>query len=721
MKPFNNNNIANKNTTNIAIKNNNNIYKKNIENNDKKLNVMKNKNLEGLNKINSNLILFKILNLVKDDVKYKLFRHCKKFQNKCGYALIDYQIKGLERIGFKLCNYLSGYIDKKYGPHPYYIPRDKLEQNNYGLSFKKDSLKNDFLLHLKRFKITSINNYIVNYFKKYKENKKDDSHLYIDIFCPFFELLSVQEYFSDLFTILIDIIFIEKNNIINEYISAFDKLNKLKNNYSILFKFNKINDFNFFRKCINLNKVKELTFYIKPTEDEKNPQYEDIVETKDGSKYINCIKYKCDPIKNLNDKSNLLFKEITSGKNNLFNNLLFLKLSFSPYYPGNDFHLEQNLNNFKVLRHLELRGFHLKEKTFELKINSIKIFKMIKCRGITLSENVCSNLKELFIFKSELAYRDSPYKFPNLEKLQFYYYLNDNNFKNNRDYIPIFNEYIDFNSLCKLKILNSEADDFLKLKNDTLESLTLFSSDFRNTKEKEKKIIEKIISMKSLKEVCLSLKILNDDLIDIPGENSSLQKLEIYWDIKQPDCNIFNLQKKFPNITNFSFTINPWNSFDINLRIEENKNCKINSLSLYGSHTNLKLYCSPFEKLVEFDLLMNINDNKINGIKESLPFMHKNSNVIFRSMTSFKFKVGKLDYVLLDNIIDNLKKMPNLKTLELRCETQVDKKIYDKINIILSSMKLININIRIDIWDMLMKIKDKIINFFSKDGIVIRK
>ena len=627
----------------------------------------------------------------------------------------------MERIGFKLCNYLSGYIDKKYGPHPYYIPIDKEEQNNYGLSFKKDSLKNDFLLHLKRFKITSINNYIVNYFKKYKENKKDDSHLYIDIFCPFFELLSVQEYFSDLFTILIDITFIEKNNIINEYISAFDKLNKLKNNYSILFKSNKINDFNFFRKCINLNKVKELTFYIKPTEDEKNPQYEDIVETKDGSKYINCIKYKCDPIKNLNDKSNLLFKEITSGKNNLFNNLLFLKLSFSPYYPGNDFHLEQNLNNFKVLRHLELRGFHLKEKTFELKINSIKIFKMIKCRGITLSENVCTNLKELFIFKSELAYRDSQYKFPNLEKLQFYYYLNDNNFKNNRDYIPIFNEFIDFNSLCKLKILNSEADDFLKLKNNTLESLTLFSSDFRNTKEKEKKIIEKIISMKSLKEVCLSLKILNDDIIDIPGENSSLQKLEIYWDIKQPDCNIFNLQKKFPNTTNFSFTINPWNSFDINLRIEENKNCKINSLSLYSTHTNLKLYCSPFEKLVEFDLLMNINDNKINGIKESLPFMHKNSNVIFRSMTSFKFKVGKLDYVLLDNIIDNLKKMPNLKTLELRCETQVDKKIYDKINIILSSMKLININIRIDIWDKLMEIKDKIINFFSKDGIVIRK
>lgn len=135
---------------------------------------MKNKNLEGLNKIKSNFILFKILNLVKDDVKYKLFKHCKKFQNKCGYALIDYQEKSMERKELKLCNYLSGYIEKKYGPHPHYIPRKKLEQNNYGLFFQKDSLKNDFLSHLKKFKITSIKNYIVNYFKKYKENRKDD-------------------------------------------------------------------------------------------------------------------------------------------------------------------------------------------------------------------------------------------------------------------------------------------------------------------------------------------------------------------------------------------------------------------------------------------------------------------------------------------------------------------------------------------------------------------
>ena len=370
---------------------------------------------------------------------------------------------------------------------------------------------------------------------------------------------------------------------------------------------------------------------------------------------------------------------MTSGNSNLFNNLLYLKLSFSTYYPDYAYYL----NNFKSLLHLELRGFQLKEYVFELKINSIKIFKIIKCKGITISESVCSNLKELFIFKSEIAYRGSPLKFPNLEKLQFYYYLNDNNFKNKRDYILKFNEFIDFSSLNNLKILNSEADDFLKLKNNTLESLTLFTSDFSNTREKEKKIIEKIISMKSLKEVNLSLKKLSNDIIDIPGENCSVQKLEIYWDKKEPECDIINLQKKFPNITNFSLSINSLNSFDINLRIEENKNCKINSLSLYGGHSNVNLYCVPFENLVEFELLMNINNNKVNGIKKNLPFMQKNCNLIFKAMTSFKFTIGKIDYELLDIIIDNLEKMPNLKTLEFKCETQVDicdKKIYDKIN-----------------------------------------
>ena len=233
--------------------------------------------------------------------------------------------------------------------------------------------------------------------------------------------------------------------------------------------------------------------------------------------------------------------------------------------------------------------------------------------------------------------------------------------------------------------------------------------------------MEKIISMKSLKEVSISLKIINNDNInEIQGENPSIEKLEIYWDKKTSDSNIINLQKKFPNVKSLSLTSSPWNNISgyINLRIEENKNCKINSLSLYG-YSDIKLYISSFENLVEFDLIMHLD--KGIRIKECLPFMHKNCNIIFKSMTSFKFKVFDLEYELLDNIIDNLDKMPNLKTLELKSYTSVDSIIYNKLNKKISSIGLINIDIMLYFSTACRGHKDKIINVLDKNGITIRK
>ena len=279
------------------------------------------------------------------------------------------------------------------------------------------------------------------------------------------------------------------------------------------------------------------------------------------------------------------------------------------------------------------------------------------------------------------------------------------------------NASIDFASLSNLKILKIEGEDFLKLENNTLESLTVVSNDVNETKEK--KIIEKIISMKSLKEVTISLKTINNDNItDIPGENPSVEKLEIYWDKTTPECNIFNLQKKFPNVKILSLTAPSINASRTNLKIEENKNCKINSLSLYG-FSDIKLYISSFENLAEFELIMFLDKGM--RIKEGLPFMHKNCNIIFKSMTSFKFKVYDLEYELLDNIIDNLDKMPNLKTLELKSYTKVDNTIFKKLNKKISSLKLININIMLYLDRLVEDLNDKIINVFDTNGITIRK
>ena len=715
--------ISNNKTSNKNITINNNNVNTHVLKNKKNMDNANNKNLEGLNKIKSNFILFKILNLVKDDNKYKLFNYCKKFQIKLGFKLDDYKIRSISRKGIKLCNYLSGYFDIKFGPHPYY---NKLnyDVNKYEKDFKKDSLKNLFVYHLERLKIKYIKDCLVCYFKKYKENKKDDSNLYIDIFCPFFNLLSTQEYFSDLFTIPIDMSFIKSNYIENEYISTFNRLNRLKNNYSILFKFYNAEDFNFFNSFINLNKVNKLTVYLKKTPDEKFQRDVEIGKMPNGLYFIKSIKHKCNPIKLFKNKFNRLFNEILSGKNNLVYNLQYLNLyvevnDYSFSFNQDELNLIDNLNNFKSLIHLELDSFVFKEPKFELKSNSVKVFKIRYCSGIIISENVCANLKELFIYKSDISYIYSPLKFPNLEKFQTYDYLDDDNFKGSYNLIETYNSSIDFTSLSNLKILKVEADDFLKLENNTLESLTIVSNDVNEIKEK--KIMEKIISMKSLKEVSISLKIINNDNInEIQGENPSIEKLEIYWDKKTSDSNIINLQKKFPNVKSLSLTSSPWNNIsgNINLRIEENKNCKINSLSLYG-YSDIKLYISSFENLVEFELIMFLG--KVIRIKEGLPFMHKNCKIFFKSMTSFKFKVSDLEYELLDNIIDNLDKMPNLKTLELKSYTSVDSIIYNKLNKKISSIGLINIDIMLYFSTAYRGHKDKIINVLDKNGITIRK
>ena len=721
-----NNNLSNNeiSNNNIAL---NNINKcsdnvPQLKNKEKNLEDAIEINSKGLNKIRSDYILKLICNFIKEDIKYKLFMHSKKFQKKLGLSLIGYQEKSIKRTGIKLYNYLSGFHDIKFGPHDYYTSIMKRNGNNYEISFEKDSLKNEFLLHLKMLKIKYIKSYLVYYFKKYKENKKDYSNLYLDIFCPFFDLLSNQEYFSELFTIPIDTLFIKNNKMENEYISTFNKLNNSKQNYSILFKYRKASDFNFFNKCVHLQNVRKLIIFEKQTDSEKHPTFSDIGKTESGAHYIKSIKFLCDPEKLLEEKINRLFKTITAV-NDLFTNLLYLKISITPIslYKIKNCYID-NINNFKSLRYLELEYFST-DKIFDLKINSIKVFKIVCCRGITISDICCVNLKELHIIKSDISYINSPLKFPNLEKCIFYLYLKDDNIKSSYNYMARLNASIDFSSFNNIKVLNVEADDFLKLKNNTLESLTVVSNDIDNSKEKEKRIFEKIISMKSLKEVSISLKLLNDnDISKIPGENPSVEKLEIYWDKTIPDCMIINLQKKFPNVSNFSLTNSPKNLFDTNLEIEKNINCKINKLALYGGHSNIKLYCLPLENLVEFDLVM--FTDKVDGIKGSLPFLKKNCLLTFKSLKSFKFKVHNLEYEFLNNICDNLEKMPNLKNLELKSFTPVDQIFYDKLKKQVSLLKLNDINIIIykSSHDLsLMDIKDKIINVMNFAGIIIRK
>ena len=717
------NNLSKNITTKKNIISNNNIYsvnKSSINVKEKKImNIIEES--KGLNRLNSKYILNIIFNYIKDDnIKYKLFVHSNKFQKRLNLNINDYQEKSIKNSGIKLHNYLSGYYEKIFDSHDYYSNIFNRNRDNYPPYFKKEELKNQFLSDLKKLNIKYIKSYLINYFKKYKESKNNDSNLYLDIFCPFFDLLSSQEYFSELFTIPIIIKFIEEYKLENEYISIFDKLNKSRNDYSILFRFNKAKDIDFFKKYINLNKVRKLIIYEEESkQEEKNKHTEIIGITENGMPYFKGHRrIEGDPPEIIREKKiNYLFNTITSV-NNLYSNLLYLKISINGYN-SKKINLIENINYFKSLKHLELEYFFFND-IFELKLNNLKVFKIFKCKGITFTDSCCFNLKELYIIKSDIGYQNNTLlKFPNLEKCKFYLYLKDNNIGND---IQRYNSTINFHSFNNLKVLNSEADDFLSLKNSSLENISVLSNDIGNSKEKEKKILEKIISMKSLKEVALSLKLLNDnDISMIQGENTFIEKFTIYWDKKISDCRIINLQKKFPNVNNFALITSPWNLFNPNLNIEKKLNCKIKELTLYGGFSDITIYCQPLENLVKLDLIMFMSD--LNGIKKSLPFLNNNCHLIFKSLIYFRFRVKNINIEFLNNICDNLEKMPNLKHLELKCDTNVDNNFYNKLNKKISLLKLNHINIIIYNPPSLslMHIRDKVINLINNDGIIIRK
>ena len=73
--------------------------------------------------------------------------------------------------------------------------------------------------------------------------------------------------------------------------------------------------------------------------------------------------------------------------------------------------------------------------------------------------------------------------------------------------------------------------------------------------ETENKVIEKIISMKSLKEINLLLKKFNyNDISNIEGTNYSISMIKIISN-NFPKYNLNNLEQKFPNITDIQLEV----------------------------------------------------------------------------------------------------------------------------------------------------------------------
>jgi hypothetical protein len=213
-----------------------------------------------LEKIKSKYIVSHAMDFIKDkNYLLKLSKYCKRLQNSFKFGLEDYKNKSFEIINYSnFENFL-------------YVKRSS--------KFKKNYLKNKLKEDLKKYdailRNTISNEFCEKYFtNKYYQNsdkiKKNisDNQLIIDIQSPFYEKLSKNAIFENLFIIRIPFPLIKEHNLMKDYIKEFEQLNKSNTNYSSLcIQFDiETKEFSYLKKLnIDFKKIKKIIFEEKTT------------------------------------------------------------------------------------------------------------------------------------------------------------------------------------------------------------------------------------------------------------------------------------------------------------------------------------------------------------------------------------------------------------------------------------------------------------------------
>ena len=581
-----------------------------------------------LEKITSKYILRKVTDYIKDNnFVYKIFLYSKSFQEKLNLGIVNYQALYFQKNGLNIEKY------------------ELCEDNLTIDAFDKNILTNNYKEDLEKFNIDKKNlekiiSCIIEINGQKIKKKKDEDLIFlaqkkIEIYSPIFDIISGGDISEYNYTIYIPINIIAELNLKNDYISFFEKINQ-SNLYCSSFEisFRNIDIINYLEEFkINLNKIKRLTF----SED-------------------------------YNDKS---YKDYDIFLGNLFsiesfiNNLIDLKLYFFNKCEHKIYlNVMNNLNNFKSLKILHLRGFEF-ENNFILNLTTLIELSLENCINIVLNDNLCLNLKNLYLEDCNFPMSNTLLKFPKLEICDFF------NIDEQR-----YSSIIDFQSLDKIKSFSGEVSDFLYLNNIILEEVTLFSL-VDNSYESELKLFEKIISLKNLKKISFELYYLDiDDIINIKGQNNSLLNLELNWN-QDNKCILNDIIDKFPNLKSIKLVtqtnvITAFNNFErnrkTNLNIIEHPLCEIDKISLkiksYAGSINL--YCKPFDHLIEVKL--NI-ESEINNIQNTFPIFKNKCNLIFTSLTLFHLKINCQKNKSISNILEilynNIDCMPNLKDFSI--------------------------------------------------------
>ena len=285
-------------------------------------------------KIKSKYILRFLFSYIWDEnYIYKIFKYSKFFHNKLN---LDYK----------------------------YIPQNIIIFDKYLFDTNEIRLKNDFpIFELQPNKLKfDISNYFRNHPKKnIKGFNIFEFSIDIDILSPLFGILVKEDFFDNMFNIVIDLKKLEENNKICEKLEELDKMNLNTFSFKI---FIKDGDINIFKKYFtNIHKIKKIEFYFY---------------------FYHDFKYAILDI--------------------MGNNLIYLKLAYE--WKDNisfSFFLD-NIQKFKSLNYLELCNciFYYNKKNY-------KVF-----------DNFFSKLKSLILINSDFEIpkdRDRHIELPKLEVL----------------------------------------------------------------------------------------------------------------------------------------------------------------------------------------------------------------------------------------------------------------------------------------------------------------
>ena len=343
------------------------------------------------------------------------------------------------------------------------------------------------------------------------------------------------------------------------------------------------------------------------------------------------------------------------------NNLLYLKLSNFIFYE-NSGNLDI-INDFVSLRTLHLDDFRLDKKLI-LNITNLENITLFKCTNISFDEKIWPNIKYL---KLNDTYIDNEklIKLPNLVSLIL---CEDIIYEK-----KLFNINIDFSSLQKLEHFNGNMFAiYLKL---LLKNKNLDSDKEININNNYIKIMEKIISIKTLKSININLINLDKDNIkNIKGENYSITDLKVFCNAES-GCLLYDLQKKFPNVSSIyieNINSNYFNNFkNPSLEIIEDENCKINkiNLKLYRlMNKSFKIYCQSFENLIELKIELLYGKKTDICLEKVFIIFDKNNKIIFRALKKFSYIDDFYENPPMNELnAINFNCMPNLNDLTIIC------------------------------------------------------